>query len=229
MNGFCCNIKFQQEDSDAKHIIYVNPGFTPLKVKEADPQVEGYFDSSSGMQSATPDSYPASDSADSEVTNTTILCEEQVGLKDHKEGDCSPNSSPTVPVLKYINQVEGHLSSSGGELSAAPDSEVKIVIGNGAVGDKQLVFLREVDDETKLLQNIPVGPDETLISPVIECGPDDISLSKPLKIIVPHCLEMGEVEKEWISVYRTDPGKEKFLWARIFSCIQMKIHLRKYI
>ncbi|XP_022807483.1 netrin receptor UNC5C-like isoform X3 [Stylophora pistillata] len=224
VNGFCCNIKFQQEDSDAKHIIYVNPGFTPVKVeslhepckiqvKEADPQVEGYFDSSSGVLSAAPDSYPASDSADSEVTNTTVLCEDQVGLKDHKEGDCSPNSSPTVPVLKYINQVEGHFSSSGGELSAAPDSEVKIVIGNGAVGDNQLVFLREVDDETKLLQNIPVGPDETLISPVIECGPDDISLSKPLKIIVPHCLEMGEVEKEWISVYRTDPGCIK--WENI--------------
>ena len=110
-------------------------------------------------------------------------------------------------------------NSSGGELNAAHDSDVKICIGNGAIptGVSQEVFYRVVYDTTELLRNIPVGPDETLISPVIECGPHDIRLLKPLKIIIPHCLYMGKAKKEWITVYRTDPGNPKIPGLSIFS------------
>jgi len=31
VEGFRCNVKFQQEDDDQEHSIYLNPGFTPLK------------------------------------------------------------------------------------------------------------------------------------------------------------------------------------------------------
>ncbi|XP_022803614.1 uncharacterized protein LOC111340956 [Stylophora pistillata] len=149
-----------------------------------------------------------------EVTNVTNLWDYQVGLNDRKEGYCLPNSFPTVPVSKYITQVERCFSSSGGELSAACDSDVKINIGNGVIGDSQSVFYRVIDDETELLRDIPVGPQETLISPVSETGPHDVKISKPLEIIIPHCLYMDkEVEKnkeKWISVYRTDPGPIKW-------------------
>ena len=126
----------------------------------------------------------------------TNLQEDQVDLNDRKEGDCLTNRFPTVPVLNRITQVEGYFSSSGGELSAAPDSDVKIVIGNGVIGDSQLVFYGVVDDETELLRHIPVGPEETLISPVIECGPHDIRISEPLEIIIPHCLYMDKKVKK---------------------------------
>ena len=103
--------------------------------------------------------------------------------------------------------------SSGGELSATHDSDVEIYIGKGAIpiGVSQEIFYRVVYDTTELLRDIPVGPDETIISPVIECGPHDIRLLKPLEIIIPHCLYMGKAKKEWITVYRTDPGIEKSL------------------
>ena len=109
-------------------------------------------------------------------------------------------------------------NSSGGELSALY-SDVKICIGNGTIPTEvsQEVFYRVFYDTTKLLQDIPVEPDETLISPVIECGPHDIRLSKPLEIIIPHCLHMGKAQKKWITVYRSDPGNRKIPGLSIFS------------
>ena len=35
MNGFSCVVKFEQEDDQQEYSIYLNPGFTPLKVKES--------------------------------------------------------------------------------------------------------------------------------------------------------------------------------------------------
>lgn len=32
VNGFFCDVKFQQEGDHKEHSFYLNPGFTPLKV-----------------------------------------------------------------------------------------------------------------------------------------------------------------------------------------------------
>ena len=111
--------------------------------------------------------------------------------------------------LKYTTQVEGLFSSTGGVLSTAPHSDVQIIIGNGAIaeGNPQRLFFNVICDETAPLQDILEG--NTLISPVIECGPHDINLLKPVEIILPHCLYLKETKKKWISVYRTDTGKRK--------------------
>ena len=128
------------------------------------------------------------------------------------------DSDVKISIKNYF-EVKDKFNSSGGELSAALDSDVKICIGNGAIPTEvsQEVFYRVFDDTTKLLQDIPVEPDETLISPVIECGPHDIRLSKPLEIIIPHCLYMGKAKKKWITVYRSDPGNRKIPGLSIFS------------
>ena len=128
------------------------------------------------------------------------------------------DSAVKISIGDYF-EVKDEFNSSGGELSAALDSDVKICIGKGAIPteDSQEVFYRVFYDTTKLLQDIPVEPDETLISPVIECGPHDIRLSKPLEIIIPHCLYMGKAKKKWITVYRSDPGNRKIPGLSIFS------------
>ena len=78
----------------------------------------------------------------------------------------------------------------------------------------QRFFFRVVHDETSLLRDIPETPERTLISPVIECGPHDINLPKPVEIIVPHCLYFDEVKKESITVCRcenySDKGNDTF-------------------
>ena len=172
------------------------------------------------------------------VTDEANLRKNKVGLNDSNESAFLPDGSE-VKEKFYSSGVESSaahdsdakicigngfevkdkFNSSGGELNAAHDSDVKICIGNGAIptGVSQEVFYRVVYDTTELLRNIPVGPDETLISPVIECGPHDIRLLKPLKIIIPHCLYMGKAKKEWITVYRTDPGNRKIPELSIFS------------
>ena len=104
---------------------------------------------------------------------------------------------------QFITLAENTFTSSGGKLSH-PDSNVAIIIDNGVVaeGVSQRIFFGVVYDETLLLRDIPETPERTLISPVIQCGPEDVSLLKPVKIIVPHCLYVNEVEKTSISVYR---------------------------
>ena len=142
----------------------------------------------------------------------------ELNAAHYSELSAAVDSDVKISIGNYF-EVKNEFNSSGGELSAALDSDVKICIGKGAIPteDSQEVFYRVFYDTTKLLQDIPVEPDETLISPVIECGPHDIRLLKPLKIIIPHCLYMGKAKKEWITVYRTDPGNRKIPGLSIFS------------
>ena len=109
-----------------------------------------------------------------------------------------------VPFPKFITKLEATFTSTGGELSAPLDSDVRIIVPSGAIptGINQSVFFGVFLDETTLLRDIPETPDGTLISPVIECGPHDIHLLKAVEIIVPHCLDLSKAEKKWIAVYR---------------------------
>lgn len=116
---------------------------------------------------------------------------------------------------KYTTQADGFFDSTGGMLSTALHSDLQIIIGNGAIaeGDPQRLFFGVICDETAPLQDILEG--NTLISPVIECGPHDICLLKPVEIILPHCLDLKDTKKKWISVYRTDTGS--IHWVKIPS------------
>lgn len=122
--------------------------------------------------------------------------------------------------LRYLTQAEATLDSTGGKLSA-PDSDVTIAVDSGTVpeGTHQKFFFRVVYDETSLLRDIPETPDRTLISPVIECGPHDINLLKPVEITVPHCLFFDEIKKDSIAVYRCEQYSDKgtIQWEKVPS------------
>ena len=109
----------------------------------------------------------------------------------------------------YITEAEATFDSSGGKLFA-PDSDVVITVGSGAVqeGTKQRFFFRVPKDDSTLLQDIPDMPEGTLISPVIECGPHGVTLLKPVEITVPHDLCLDEVRKDSIRVYRCEPSSK---------------------
>lgn len=89
-------------------------------------------------------------------------------------------------------------------LRAPLDSNVSIIVERGTIPDgiKQCIYFGVIFNETDFFRDVPVAPDKTLISPVIECGPHDIEFLKPVKIIVPHCLDLAEAKKEWVTVYR---------------------------
>lgn len=113
------------------------------------------------------------------------------------------NGLPT-PFPEYITKSEAIFTSDGGELNASSDSNVRIIVPRAAIpaGINQPVFFGVFSDETPLLQDIPDASEKTLISPVVECGPHDTTFSKPVEIIVPHCLCLSEAKKESITVYR---------------------------
>ena len=116
------------------------------------------------------------------------------------------NNRPSTSFAKYITRAEATFNTTGGELCAArSDSDVKIVVPSGAIpaGTNQPIFFGVIYDETQLLRDLPETSDRTLISPVIECGPHNINLSRPVEIIVPHDLYMREAKKESITVYRS--------------------------
>ncbi|XP_027046981.1 uncharacterized protein LOC113674694 [Pocillopora damicornis] len=119
----------------------------------------------------------------------------------------------------YITEAEATFDSSGGQL-IAPDSDVVITVGSGAVqeGIKRRFFFRVLKDDSTLLQDIPDVPEGTLISPVIECGPHGVTLLKPVEISVPHDLCLDEVRKDLIRVYRWEPSsKGPPQWEKIPS------------
>lgn len=122
--------------------------------------------------------------------------------------------------LSYLTQAEATLDSTGGKLSA-PDSDVTIAVDSGTVpeGTHHKFFFRVVYDETSLLRDIPETPDRTLISPVIECGPHDINLLKPVEITVPHCLFFDEIKKDSIAVYRCEKYSDKGKFMISYPCI----------
>ena len=113
-------------------------------------------------------------------------------------------SHPPTSVPKYTTISKATFTSTGGELCAPLASNVRIIVPSGAIptGINQDVFFGVFSDEAPLLQGFAVAPDKTLISPVVECGPHDIQLSKLVEVIVPHCLCLKEAKKESITVYR---------------------------
>ncbi len=139
------------------------------------------------------------------------------------------NQLPTS-FAKYITRAEDTFSSAGGELCAALDSDVSIIVDSDTipVGIEQPVFFGVIYNETALLRDVPKTPDEMLISPVIECGPHDIELLKPVKIIIPHCLDLVEAKKEWINVYRCGqlPDNENGMFIIIILTHFFNVKLR---
>ncbi|XP_020610357.1 netrin receptor UNC5A-like isoform X2 [Orbicella faveolata] len=157
------------------------------------------------------------------------MSETLVQIQNERDRD-SPNcknetlhSHLPTSVPKYITKSEATFTSTGGELSEPLDSDVRIIVPRGAIpaGISQHVFFGVFSDETALMQDFSEAPDKTLISPVVECGPHDIHLSKPVEIIVPHCLCLREARKESITVYRCGNFSAEFegrlSWERVPS------------
>ena len=100
--------------------------------------------------------------------------------------------------------MEATFTNTGGELSAPLQSDIHIIVPSGAIptGTNQNIFFGVFSEEAILLRDNPETFDKTLIPPVVECGPHDIHLSKPVEIIVPHCLCLSDAKMEWITVHR---------------------------
>ncbi|XP_015777668.1 PREDICTED: uncharacterized protein LOC107355598 isoform X3 [Acropora digitifera] len=107
--------------------------------------------------------------------------------------------------LLFVTSAHGSFDNTGGKLTH-PNSDVCINIEPGTFphGNQQPVFFHVIYNDTYVIRDIPETNERTLISPVIKCGPDDISPQKAMEIVVPHCLDVDEVKKGPIAVYRCE-------------------------
>ena len=117
------------------------------------------------------------------------------------------------PKETFTAHAQDQFDSTGGSLQS-PDSNVSIIVPPGAVpnGVSQPIFFGVVFDEKPLLENIPeTTSDRTLISPVIKCGPSDLTVLKPVEIVLPHSLCIEDIKKAPVNVFRcgkfSDKGK----------------------
>ena len=149
----------------------------------------------------------------------TILFSQIENEADQDSPTCSNETlSNHVPTTfpSYVTNIEATFINTSGELCTPLNSSLRIIVPSGAVPAE--VF----SEETTLLRDIPKAPNETLFSPVLECGPHDICMSKSVEIIVPHCLCLSEVKKEWIIVFTDVAGfllESKVVIVCLFLCL----------
>ena len=74
--------------------------------------------------------------------------------------------------------------------------------------NKFMMFLRE--EIKKICVLFMFLDKETVLSPVVQCGPPDITFAKPLILSLPHCAVIDTPEKWTISIYNSNtPSAEE--------------------
>ncbi|XP_035224409.1 netrin receptor UNC5C-like isoform X2 [Stegodyphus dumicola] len=93
------------------------------------------------------------------------------------------------------------VTKAGGRITL-PDTGISLTIPRGAIRKGSvslyLAVLRDDKDRPNLSDK------ETVLSPVVQCGPPDLSFSKPLILSLPHCAVIDSPEKWTISIFSSD-------------------------
>ncbi|CAH1251528.1 TJP1 [Branchiostoma lanceolatum] len=107
---------------------------------------------------------------------------------DHKVDHASelePDENHTV-----IATARGMFDSNGGVLSNA-ETGVSIIIPKGAIpeGTKQEIYFKVCRDNN-ILPPLDKDKGETLLSPLVMCGPHGLKFLQPVELRLPHCASM---------------------------------------
>lgn len=138
---------------------------------------------------------------------------------------------PTLPMshknLPKSNTSRQVLTSLGGSLKLDHVSVV-LSIPEGAINKniKQSVFLTVLHEDTTR----PRLPEQcTYISPVVHCGPPDVTLNKPAVLKIPHCAE--DLTQWKVSLYYTDGHIQDTepKWRRLVTLGEETINTSAYV
>ncbi|KAF6017051.1 UNC5C [Bugula neritina] len=133
-------------------------------------------------------------------------------------------SSAQLPAKIDLDSLAwGNLTHTGGRLTVA-DTGVSITVPEGAIGRNQseeifIAALREDKDRPALLDK------QTLLSPVVLCGPQDMAFNKSLIISFDHCasLKLGQWK---LSIYSSNSSyNEPAQWERLVTLNQEILHM----
>ncbi|GFQ82383.1 netrin receptor UNC5B, partial [Trichonephila clavata] len=115
------------------------------------------------------------------------------------------NSAASVALPPNVDSdltVWASVTKAGGRITL-PDTGISLTIPRGAIRKGSvslyLAILRDDKDRPNLSDK------ETILSPVVQCGPPDLSFTKPLILSLPHCAVVDSPEKWTISIFSSDP------------------------
>ncbi|GIY77672.1 netrin receptor UNC5C [Caerostris darwini] len=115
------------------------------------------------------------------------------------------NSAASVALPPNVDSdltVWASVTKAGGRITL-PDTGISLTIPRGAIRKGSvslyLALLRDDKDRPNLSDK------ETILSPVVQCGPPDLSFTKPLILSLPHCGVVDTPEKWTISIFSSDP------------------------
>ena len=90
-----------------------------------------------------------------------------------------------------VATARGVFDSNGGVLESG-DTGVSIVIPKGAIqtGVQQEIYFKVCQDNT-ILPPLDEEKGETLLSPLVMCGPHGLKFSQPVELRLPHCASVN--------------------------------------
>ncbi|XP_055933878.1 netrin receptor UNC5C-like isoform X5 [Argiope bruennichi] len=136
------------------------------------------------------------------------------------------NSAASVALPPNVDSdltVWASVTKAGGRITL-PDTGISLTIPRGAIRKGSvslyLAILRDDKDRPNLSDK------ETILSPVVQCGPPDLTFTKPLILSLPHCAVLDSPEKWTISIFSSDPPsaeEESPAWKNLVTVGQETI------
>ncbi|RWS16821.1 tight junction protein ZO-1-like protein [Dinothrombium tinctorium] len=109
-----------------------------------------------------------------------------ISVHDNKQSTSSIESSHNV-----IATAKGVFTSEGGTLSST-ETGVSLVIPPGAIPkDTQQEVYFKVCQDSNMLPPLDREKGETLLSPIVICGPHNLKFEKPVELRLPHCASVN--------------------------------------
>ncbi|KAJ8417642.1 hypothetical protein AAFF_G00224850 [Aldrovandia affinis] len=148
---------------------------------------------------AKPQSFPQPAEPDSGLDTFTRTADNRPKYQ-HNNINAVPKAIPVSPgALEDDEEDEGHtvvatargiFNSNGGVLSSI-ETGVSIIIPQGAIpeGVEQEIYFKVCRDNS-ILPPLDKEKGETLLSPLVMCGPHGLKFQKPVELRLPHCASM---------------------------------------
>nr|BAN15045.1 netrin receptor Unc-5v1 [Hemicentrotus pulcherrimus] len=151
---------------------------------------------------------------------------EPQSMCDSDPGRTLSGSALGLPMHSDYSIATGHVGSRGGRL-VLPDSGVSLMVPEGAIARGQTVEIYLAVSH-ELMDRPHIEHNQTLLSPVILCGPPSVVLAKSVVLVLPHCAQMSK--NDWrhsVIASSTHPTDDK-CWEKQTTVGEETINLQVF-
>ncbi|XP_069553748.1 tight junction protein ZO-1 isoform X17 [Brachyistius frenatus] len=210
-----------------------NHNLLPNDKPESAPKVNGFFPEGQSSSPVKPQILPQPQNTDHDSgLDTFTRTMDNRSKYQHNNVNAVPKAIPVSPSAldDDEDEDEGHtvvatargiFNCNGGVLSSI-ETGVSIIIPQGAIPDgvEQEIYFKVCRDNS-ILPPLDKEKGETLLSPLVMCGPHGLKFLKPVELRLPHCASMtpdGD-PKSWQN--KSLPGDPNYLVGA--NCVSVLI------